>query len=187
MRRFRFPLAGLERLLAHREDEAKLRASQAAAAQQQAADLLGRIEGLADAARHEQRQRRVDRALLPQEELAYEAYFGKMAARAAGQRDQLAHAAQAHEDRRRELREVATRHRALGILRERRLAEHRREGLRELTRILDEAGARQAAGRRQSGGGPFADADGQATRPQCHFRWGRAAGRPEPDGPTPAA
>jgi len=170
MRRFRFRLASYERLLAHREEDARLRAAQAAAEQRAAADLLSRIRGLASAALSEQRQRRAEKPLPPHEEQLYEVYFDGMSRAAAYQQERADRAAERLDARRRALREAATRHRALGLLRERRLAGHREAAARELTRILDEAGARPAAGPLASSRHPLAVPGGSG-----------------PDEPAPAA
>lgn len=151
MRRFRFRLASLERLMAHREEEAKVRAARAAIERRRAAELLGHLHGRVASVQGEQQQRRADQRLSPREELEYQTYFDGMRRVVARQEQELARAAERHEARQRELLEAARRRRTLGLLREQRLAEHRREGLRQFTRVLDEAGARMMAGTRQPG------------------------------------
>ena len=67
MRQFRFRLACFERLLAHREDQAKLRAATAAAGRRRAVDVLTHIQRLVDAARGEHRRRRSEPGFDPRE------------------------------------------------------------------------------------------------------------------------
>jgi len=143
MRRFRFHLASLEKLLACREDQAKLNAAHAAADRERAAGLLGHLQDLCLAAHGDRAQRRADHALPVREEALYQGYFERMGHALEGQRQQVARATERCEGRQRELREAATRRRLMGLLRERRRAEYRRDALRELTRRLDEVGARQ--------------------------------------------
>jgi flagellar export protein FliJ len=144
MRRFRFPLAALERLLAHREDEAKQRAAQAAAERLRAADTLDHLQARLAATQAERRGRRARGDMEPRDELGYHVYFERMARALGRQREALERASEAHEARQSELREAATRRRVLGLLRERRFAEHRRAALRDLTGVLDEVGARRS-------------------------------------------
>ncbi len=148
MRRFRFQLAGLERLLTHREDDATLRAAQAAADRHRAEGLLGHLEDQASAVRAERRGRRTELGTTPQEELLYEAYFERMGGAIDNQRGAVAQAAEHHKTRLGEVRDAATRRRVIGLLHERRRAGHRREALREINRFLDEVGSRQHATRR---------------------------------------
>ncbi|MFP4055845.1 MAG: flagellar export protein FliJ [Candidatus Brocadiia bacterium] len=143
MRRFRFPLAGLLKLLAHREDEAKLRLAQAAEERRRAAGVLEHLERQVGEARQEHRRRRSQGATRPREEALYQDYFARMEQALDQRRQERDRAAAQHHSRRRELREAATRHRLIALLRERRLDEHRRVEARELTRKLDEAGARR--------------------------------------------
>ena len=148
MRRFRFGLRGLQRLLAHREEGAKLRAAQAAAERQRAEGLLGHLEEQRAAVRRQRRCRRAERPVPPHEELLYEAYFERMTRAIGDQRGTVARAAERQAARLGELREAATRHRAIGLLHERQLDAYRREAHRETTRILDEVGSRSFTGGR---------------------------------------
>jgi flagellar export protein FliJ len=149
VRRFRFQLDGLEKLLAHREDQAKLLAARAAAERRRAQGLLGHLCGLAGEGHRERRRRRSEGAVPPHQELVYEGYFARLA-RAVGQhRQQAAAADQSHAACLEALRRAATRRRTNGLLREHRLAQHRRGMHRELTRTLDEVGGgRHAAAAR---------------------------------------
>jgi len=146
MRRFRFPLAPLARLLGYRERQAELRAAQAALERQRAAGLLAHLRGLMAATQDEQRKARTARSLDPREQASYDAYFQAMDHAAATQERKLAKAEKRLEKRNSELREARVKKRVVEVLRERRLAEHRRLALRELARILDEAGARLTNG-----------------------------------------
>jgi flagellar export protein FliJ len=147
MRRFRFPLASYERLLAHREDQAKLRVARAVTQRERALGLLDHLETRRQTILDERVERRSASELPPREELVYQSYFERMALAIDGQRGHVARAAAELGAQQRELREAATRHRLLGILRERRRAEHRAEAFRELTRVLDDVGARAVATR----------------------------------------
>jgi len=144
MRQFRFRLACFERLLAHREDQAKLRAATAGAGRRRAIDVLDHIQRLVDIARGEHRRRRSEPGFDPHEEVTYRSYFDGMTRAIARQQEEVARATAAHDVCQRELREAATRRRALATLRERRFQEHRQESLRELTRLLDDVGGRRA-------------------------------------------
>jgi len=147
MRRFRFPLAGYERLLAYREDQAKLRVARAASERERALGLLDHLHVRREAVLDERERRRSDSDLPPSEELVYQTYFERTARSIDGQRGQVARASAKLETQQHELREAATRHRLLGILRERRRAEYRHEAFRELTRVLDDVAARAVATR----------------------------------------
>ena len=148
VRRFQFQLAGLERLLTHREDSAKLRAAQAAAERQRAEGLLGHLEGRLAAVRGERRGRRAEHGISPHDERLYEAYFERMGRAIGVQRQAGARAAERHDACLDDLRGAATERRAIGLLHDRRHAEHRREAQREMTRFLDEVGSRGAEERR---------------------------------------
>jgi len=156
MRRFRFPLAGLERLLGHREDEAKLCVARAAAERRRTEGVLEHVHRVLLAARQEHRERRAGEPLPLHEELAYQAYFQGIGRVLIAQEEKASQARERHEIRRRELREAATRRRVIGLLRERRKTEHDRTALRELTRLLDEAGARGPRGDGPAGPSPAA-------------------------------
>ena len=147
MRRFEFQLAGLETLLAYREDQAKLRASHAIAERQRAADLLGHLHDLVDAAHRARRQRRAGGVVAPHDEPLYEAYFARMARALEQQQGQVGRAAEHEAASREALRHAATKHRTVALLRERQFAGYRREAGRELTRTLDEVGARVCGNR----------------------------------------
>lgn len=147
MRRFAFQLAGLETLLVHRENGATLRAAHAAAERQRAESLLSHLEERRAVAREERRERRAEQGLSPRDEAIYERYFEGMGRTIDGQRRVATQAAEHHAERLAELRAAATRRRAIGLLHERRLAEHGREAGREMTRILDEVGGRSHQGR----------------------------------------
>ena len=142
MRRFKFQLAGLEKLLAHREDQAKLHAARAIAERQRAANLLGHLGDLADAAHRERRTRRANGTLGPRDEALYEAYFARMTHAQDQQQQQVARAAEHEASCLATLRHAATKHRTVGLLRDHQLDDYRQEAARELTRTLDEVGAR---------------------------------------------
>ncbi len=146
MRRFRFQLAGLERLLVHREDSATLRAVRAAAERRRAESRLGHLASRLGAARRERRDGRRAGELSPRDELLYETYLERLGRAIDAQRQAAAQAAERHDECLDAARGAATKRRAIGLLHHRRRAEHRREALRELTRFLDEVGSRQAAG-----------------------------------------
>ena len=146
MRRFRFSLAPLARLLGHREHQAELRAAQAALERQRAAGLLGHLRTLVASTQQEQRQARAAGQLDTREQARYDAYFDAMAAAIASQEKRLTKAEELVRKRNLELRQARVRKRVVELLRDKRLAEHRRLELRELARMLDEAGARLTSG-----------------------------------------
>jgi flagellar export protein FliJ len=148
VKRFQFQLASLERLLVHREDGAKLRAAQAAAERQRAEGLLAHLEAQLAGVRRERRRGRAGGELSPRDELLYEAYAERMGRVIDRQRTTVTDAAAQQTRRLDELRDASTRRRAIGLLHERRLGDHDRETQREMTRILDEVGARPHTGRR---------------------------------------
>ena len=78
MRRFRFSLAPLARLLGYRERQAELRAAQAALERQRAAGLLAHLRGLMAATQDERRKARTAKPLDPREQASYDAYFAGM-------------------------------------------------------------------------------------------------------------
>ena len=146
MRRFRFSLAPLARLLGHREHQAELRAAQAALERQRTVGLLGHLRTLMASTQEEQRHARAAGRIDPREQARYDAYFDAMKAAIAVQEGKLARADELLRKRNQELRQARIKKRVVELLRERRLAEHRRLELRELARILDEAGARLTSG-----------------------------------------
>ena len=155
MRRFRFELDGLEKLLAHREDQAKLQAARAAAQRRRALGLLGHLRDLVGEGHRTRRRRRAEGAVSPHHELVYEGYFARLAQAVGQHRQQAAAAHESHAACLEALRRAATRRRTIGLLREHRLAHHRRGMHRELTRTLDEVGSRRhaaAARARQAAG-----------------------------------
>ena len=143
MLRFRFPLAALENLLASREDQAKALAGRAAADRQRAETLLAHLERLRGSVRSEQRRRRHDGTLPPREEKLYLDYFRAIGGVLDAQGQDAARAAREHGARQRDLRQAATRHKTLVLLRERRLADHRHRQLRKLTARLDDVALAQ--------------------------------------------
>lgn len=143
MRKFRFPLASLEKLLARREERARARAVAARAKRRRAEALLEHLHLLHRRILDERRQRRRDAQLPPSEEHLYNRYFRHMHRSIGQQSARLSAATEEHRTRQHELRRVATRAKILAILHERRKASHRRRQLRELTRTLDDTATQQ--------------------------------------------
>ncbi|MFW6162393.1 MAG: hypothetical protein ACODAJ_06455 [Planctomycetota bacterium] len=142
MRRFRFQLAGLERLLAHREEAAKLRAARAAVERRRATELADHLQRRLEAAHGERRRRRAAGRMIPRDESLYEQYTGRLARALADQRRAAAQAADRHAQCLTQVRHAGTERRAVGLLHERRRADHRRRAERARTRFLDEVGSR---------------------------------------------
>lgn len=154
MRRFRFPLAPLSRLLGHRERQAELRAAQAALERRRAAGLLDHLSDLVARAQEDQRRLRASRPFDPGQQASYDVYFEAMRRAVGRQRHRVAEAETRVEERARELRGARLKRRVVEVYRDKRLAEHRRLGLRELSRLLDEAGTRLSTDREPRGPGP---------------------------------
>lgn len=143
MRRFRFRLASLLKLLARREEQARAQVLAADARHRRAEALLEHLRSLHRRAHSERRRRRYSGLLPPGEEHLYLEYFQHMH-RAIQSQD--AARAQAHHElhqSKEALRDAATRHKIADLLRDQRRAAFARDELRRLTRTLDDAATRQ--------------------------------------------
>ena len=143
MRRFRFRLASLLKLLARREESARAQVLAADARHRRSEALLEHLRSLHQRTHGERRRRRQGGLLPPSEEHLYLEYFHHMhraiqsqdAARAQAH-DELDHSKEA-------LRHAATRHKIVDLLPDQRRAAFARDELRRLTRTLDDAATRQ--------------------------------------------